>query len=101
MMEISSICCRLFSVSGASQQHHDAFLRATPAHMLVVQATRTALEASTVISHQDQWVQLRNSSHLIDYLGCVVMRFNFASVHGTETTTHPGSPCGRNLHELA
>lgn len=68
----------MLSTKAASQQrHHDAFLRATPPHMLVDQATRTGLEASTVISHQDQWVQLRNSFHLIDYLGCVVMRFNF------------------------
>lgn len=94
MMEISSICCRLLIIRGASQQHHDAFLGVTPLHMLVDQATRTALEASTVISHQDQWVQLRNRFRLIDYLGCVVMRFNFASVNGMETTTHPGSPRG-------
>lgn len=62
--------------------------------MLVARATRTALEAATIISHQDQWVQLHNSFHLIDYLGCVVMRFNFAGGNGMETTTHPGSPRG-------
>lgn len=69
--------------------------------MLMNQTTRTPLEASAVISHQDQWVQLRNSFRLIDYLGCVVMRFNFASVNGMEKTTRPGSPCGWLLRELA
>lgn len=69
--------------------------------MLMNRATRTPLEASAVISHQDQWVQLRNSFRLIDYLGCVVMRFNFASVSGIEKTTRPGSPRGWLLRELA
>lgn len=81
--------------------HHDAFLWALPPHMLMNEATGAPWEASTVISHQDRWVQLRNSVRLIDYLGCVVMRFNFASVNGMAKTTHPGSPRGWLLRELA
>lgn len=49
---------------------------------------------------QDQSEQLCNSFHLIDYLGCVVTRFNFASVNADGKTTPPDRPSGSSLHQL-
>lgn len=49
---------------------------------------------------QDQSEQLCNSFHLIDYLGCVVTRFKFASVNADGKTTPPDRPSGSSLHQL-